>query len=166
MADPIPTRVEPSARPSAQDGRTVARAFERLLRDGARLRVAGTARRSPRRLLLGAGYTPKHRVDLFDTTFYLTNVRQNEDIRFFVAYVVQPTPGAGPGAAPAIHPRIFYKDLSLVWRSASHFVRSQQENWVGKGDLKVVVEDGVEEEVSDEAEAEAGEADDEGEPES
>ena len=39
--------------------------------------------------VVGAGAESEHRVDLFDTTFYLTNVRQNPDIRFFVGYVTQ-----------------------------------------------------------------------------
>jgi len=150
MPHPIPTRVVPSARPADLAPRRVAREFRRLLDAGATLRVAGEARSHPRRRLLSGGYTPRYRVDLFDTRFYLTNVRQNEDIRFFVAYVVQPS-RRGPGGASDVFPRIFYKDLSLVWRSASHFVRSHHENWVGKGDLVVVVADGVEEEVSDES---------------
>jgi hypothetical protein len=99
------------------------RSFRKLLTGGAKLLPAGEARRRPGRLLSG-GYTPKHAFDLFDSSFYVTNVRQNEDIRFYVAYVVQGAPGR-----ERIHPRIFYKDLSLVWRSASHFVRSENDNW-------------------------------------
>jgi hypothetical protein len=87
--------------------------------------------------LLEAGYLPRHRIDLFETTYYLTDVRENDDIRFFVAYVTSRKPAAG---RDALHPRIFYKDLSLVWRSASHFVRSRNENWIGKGDVRVSVE--------------------------
>ena len=33
---------------------------------------------------------------------------------------------------------------TLIWRSASHVVRSEHENWVGKGDVTVVVEEGFE----------------------
>ena len=43
------------------------------------------------------------------------------DIRFFVGYVAPPPPAS---RARRIYPRIFYKDVSLVWRAASHFVRS------------------------------------------
>jgi hypothetical protein len=50
-----------------------------------------------------------------------------------------------------IHPCIFYKDVSLVWRSASHFVLSKGEIWIGKGDVRLVVEDGEEVLYSDEA---------------
>jgi len=104
-----------------------------------RIHVVGELRDEPESLL-SLGYTPKHRIDLFDTTFYLTNPFQNEDIRFFVAFVI--------GAASArqrsetAHARIFYKDLSLVWRSASHIIRSETENWIGKGDVESFEENG------------------------
>ena len=124
--------------------RRVAREFLDRLDHGAVLRAAGAARRNPRRLL-SAGYTPKFRIDLFDVAYYLTNVRQNEDLRFFVGYVAgAPT----SGRRQEIHARIFYKDISLIWRSASHYIRSEGENWIGKGDLCVVVENGVEFEAS------------------
>jgi len=141
----ITRQIVPSVLPREGPAGHAERSFRRLLEGGAKLLPAGEARRRPGRLL-SEGYTPKHAFDLFDTSFYVTNVRQNEDIRFFVAYVVQ-----GPPGRERIHPRLFYKDLSLVWRSASHFVRSENDNWVGKGELKVVVTDGVEMEVSDEA---------------
>jgi hypothetical protein len=133
--------------PEPLSGEQVARAFHRRLANGAKLRPAGTARRNPRDLLR-AGYTPKHEIRLFDTNFYLTNVRQNEDIRFFVAYLVKDGPSR-PGRT--IHPRILYKDVSLIWRSASHFVRTHSDNWIGKGDLRTEIVDGEEIEVSDES---------------
>ena len=102
--------------------------------------MCGDARDDPECLLSG-GYTPKYKVDLFDTTYYLTNVRQNPDIRFFVAYVVQKNSRT---AQTEIYPRIFYKDISLIWRSASHFVRSQDENWIGKGEMRTTAIDGEE----------------------
>ncbi len=147
MDPTIPTLIVPSVRPEALSAAQVAREFRRRLEDGAKLRPAGTAKRNPRRLLR-AGYTPKHKIRLFDTTFYLTNVRQNEDIRFFVGYLVQDGPSA-PGKT--IHPRILYKDVSLIWRSASHYVRSHSENWIGKGDVRVYVVDGVDLIASDES---------------
>ena len=140
MQAAIPTRIAPSAQPSPLSPRGVEREFLRRIEDGAEIRPAGSAGRNPRRLL-SLGYLPRHKVDLFDTTYYLTCVRENDDIRFFVAYV------AGNRAAAsrsALHPRIFYKDLSLVWRSASHYVRSRSENWIGKGDVRVSVVGGDE----------------------
>ena len=143
MSSPIPTRIAPSARFAPFTSPEIARSFRRRLENGAILRPSGTARGNPGRLLR-MGYTPKHRIDLFDTTFYLTNVRQNADIRFFVGYVAQ----RGSGA---IFPRIFYKDLSLVWRSASHYARSARENWIGKGDVREYVRDGLQYECSAES---------------
>jgi len=147
MAAPIPTAVVPSVRPADRTPAQVARELRALLDGGARLAPAGAARRRPRRLLSN-GYTPRYRLDLFDTRFYLTNARQNEDIRFFVAYVRQDPRG---GRARCVYPRIFYKDVSLVWRSASHYVRSDHENWIGKGEARIVPLDGEEEVFSDEA---------------
>ena len=131
---------EPSAQPSTQTPQKVAREFRRLIDEGASIQCAGDARDKPE-CLLSSGYTPKYRVDLFDTRYYLTNVRQNPDIRFFVAYVVQKNHRTG---RVEIFPRIFYKDISLIWRSASHFVRSEDENWIGKGEMRTYLIDGEE----------------------
>jgi hypothetical protein len=132
--------IEASARPSPMAPQQVAREFRRLIDSGAQIRCAGDARGDPERLLSG-GYTPKYKIDLFDTRYYLTNVRQNPDIRFFVAYVVQKNFRTGQ---TEIYPRIFYKDIALIWRSASHFVRSEDENWIGKGEMRTAVIDGEE----------------------
>ena len=146
MKAAIPTRVVPSARPSPYEGRRIEREFHRRLDAGMEIRAAGEAKRDPLGLL-ARGYTPKHKIELFDTSYYLTNVRQNQDIRFFVAYVLPPSQD-GPGCA---HPNVFYKDVSLIWRTASHFVSSDQENWIGKGDLKTVRENGRLVEYADES---------------
>ncbi|HEX2484247.1 MAG TPA: hypothetical protein VHQ66_03030 [Myxococcota bacterium] len=121
--------VEPDARPP----RAIEREFRTLLGAGFALRCCGAAAADPTLLL--RRYTPKHAIALFDAVFYLTNLREDENFRFFVAYVRL-------GARRALYPRIFYKDSSLVWRSPSHYVRSEHENWIGKGDLKPFVEDG------------------------
>jgi hypothetical protein len=131
---------EPSASPSALTPQQVAREFRRLIHLGTPMQCAGDARDNPESLL-SSGYTPKYKVDLFGTTYYLTSVRQNPDIRFFVAYVVQKNPRTGQ---VEIYPRIFYKDISLIWRSASHFVRSEDENWIGKGEMRTYFIDGEE----------------------
>ncbi len=126
---PIPTQIVASPEPQERSPRQVEREFRRRVAAGLRIRPAGTARRDPEGLL-SSGYTPKYRVDLFDTTFYLTRVRQNEDLRFFVAYVVQSDREA--------FPRLFYKDVSLIWRAASHYVLADGAIWIGKGDVTVV----------------------------
>jgi hypothetical protein len=128
--------IVPSVAPSELRPAQVAREFRRLIQDGAKLRPAGEARRRPSQLL-ARGYTPKYKIELFDTRFYLTDVRQDAYIRFFVAYVVPPRPREG---RLEIYPRIFYKDVSLQWRAASHFIRSDGENWIGKGDVRTLVE--------------------------
>lgn len=122
----IPTRVVPSSRPAPLPPAAVAREFRGLLRAGTRLSVAGELRGEPESLL-GLGYTPKHRISLFDTTFYLAPPRQIPALRFFVAYVVQ---------EKRAWARIFYKDLSLVWRTASHFISTDDEFWIGKGAIR------------------------------
>ena len=77
--------VVPSSMPADARPVEIRREFRRLLAAGAKLRPAGTARRDPEQLL--RRYAPRYKVELFDTTYYLADVRQNPDIRFFVAYV-------------------------------------------------------------------------------
>jgi hypothetical protein len=146
---PIPKQIVQGIRPSRASSRQVEREFRRRLAEGARIEAAGSARKRPLRLLT-AGYTPKHRVRLFDTHFYLSNVRRNEHVRFFVGYVVR---DGISGRGQEIFPRIFYKDVSLVWRAASHYFRSDREDftWIGKGELRYLEENGVELEASDES---------------
>jgi hypothetical protein len=143
---PIPRRIVAGVRPTAWSPARVERDFRARLDGGAVLCSAGSTRARPARLL-EQGYVPRFRVDLFDTTYYLSRVRQNEDVRFFVGYLAQP-PRRGP---ERVHARLFYKDVSLVWRCASHFVRSEDENWIGKGDIRCIEVDGCEIEVSDES---------------
>ncbi len=138
MRAALSTRIVASVAPSELRPAQVAREFRSLLRAGAKLLPAGEARRRPLQLL-SRGYTPKYKIELFDTCFYLTDVRQDAYIRYFVAYVVQ-----GGERRREIHPRIFYKDVSLQWRAASHFIRSDGENWIGKGGVQRVVAGGYE----------------------
>jgi hypothetical protein len=135
--------VIPSVSPSEMTPGQVAAEFRARVAAGMPIRPAGSAKRDPMQLLAKgrAGYTPGFKIELFDTTYYVTRARQNSDIRFFVAYVVQRSPGRRRVEA---YPRIFYKDVSLVWRAASHYVRSANENWIGKGDVRAGVEDGEE----------------------
>jgi hypothetical protein len=139
MPDPIPTRIVRSVRPLARTPARIERELRERLSQRATLRPAGLALRHPDALL--RSYAPRYGVRLFDTTFYLTDARENADIRFFVAYVAR---DRDVSPRDEIFPRLFYKDVSLVWRVATHFVRSARENWIGKGDVKVVVENGHE----------------------
>jgi hypothetical protein len=127
----IPRQTIPSVRRSPTPPSGVVREFNRLLQQGMPLVIAGKARRDPQRLFM-RGLRPRHKIRLFDTVFYLTNVRQIPELRFYVGYVLQETP-----RGPAIYPRIIYKDLSLAWRSASHFTVIKGHIWVGKGDVRI-----------------------------
>jgi hypothetical protein len=143
--DPIPRRIVESVECDSTSPRSVAREFRSLLDAGARFHVSGRARRNPEQLLR-LGYTPKHKLELFGTRFYLSNVRQNPELRFYVAYVVQPR---ARGAGEDVFARIFYKDLSLVWRVASHLSYDVDGSlWIGKGDVQSYVEGGEEMEAS------------------
>ena len=117
--------------------REVGRELRQLLERGVRIRPAGAGRKRPE-ALLASGYAPKQRIRLFDTTYYLTDLRYEELLLFFVAYVLPRSDSR------EIYPRIVCKDYSLVWRAPTHFIRSENENWMGKGDVRAVVEDGQE----------------------
>jgi len=131
MSPVIPTRIIPSAAPADLSPRRVEKEFNALLESGAKILPAGRAKNRPRSLLT-AGYVPRFRIDLFDTRYYLTKIRQIPELTFMVAYVAQSHRSTGK---TEIYPRIFYKDLSLIWRSASHLVNTGGELWIGKGDI-------------------------------
>jgi len=130
-----------AVRPGDSTRRQVAREFRSLLDDGVRLLPAGKARNNPS-ILLERRYVPRHSVRLFDAVYYLTDFLFEEGLNFFVAYVG--LPGQDGGKTRTLHPRIFYKDSSLVWRVASHVVRTNGEDWIGKGDVRWI-KDGEEE---------------------
>lgn len=132
----IPTAITPSVSPADLSPARVSHEFTALVEAGVPIRAVGRAKRNPKKLL-SDGYTPKYKIELFDTRFYLSGPRQNPDLRFFIAYVVQKR-----GGREEIHPRLFYKDLSLIWRSSSHVIRSPGELWIGKGDVVTIERDG------------------------
>lgn len=123
------------------DARWVAREFRGLRERGVEIRASGSARTNPARLL--SAYLPRHAIRLFDTTYYLTDLREDRSwegtLRFFVAWIL---PSSASGF---IYPHILSKDYSLVWRSPSHFIRSDNENWMGKGDVRWVLDENGEE---------------------
>jgi hypothetical protein len=99
------------------------------------LRVAGTARKRPGRLFT-QGYAPRFRFELFGTQFFISTIRQNPELRFCVAYVVQPRRS---GRGLEAFARIFYKDLSLIWRAASHVIYDRDGSlWIGKGAVREI----------------------------
>jgi hypothetical protein len=127
--------IVPSRSPDPWTPGRVARAFRALVDDGMTLRVAGAARRRPKRIL-ERGYMPRYHFALFGTRFFVSVVRQNPELRFCVVWVVQPR---RRGRGLEAFARIFYKDLSLVWRAASHVAYDAWGSlWIGKGDVREV----------------------------
>ncbi len=137
----LESRVVRDIAPEPGSEAEIAREFRALLRSGARIRCAGAAKSDPAGIL-GRRYPARHKLALFDTVFYLAHLRQDDNARFFVSYVLLDAHAKTPPGRRVLHARLFYKDASLIWRSASHFARSEDENWIGKGDLKWVVEHG------------------------
>ncbi|HKC51901.1 MAG TPA: hypothetical protein VKF60_13980 [Myxococcota bacterium] len=141
---PLQRRIVPSIEPTPLTPEEVRAEFLELSEGGARVVCVGAARRNPKRLL-SLGYAPRYKLELFGVAYYLSEVRQNADVRFFVAYLALRGKARG---RPWLYARFLYKDGSLLWRSASHFAKSASENWIGKGDLKRVKENGREVEYS------------------
>ncbi|MGB5256831.1 MAG: hypothetical protein WBN44_06220 [Woeseiaceae bacterium] len=131
----IPVETIRNVSPGTDTPRQTAKQFQRLLDSGHRLRVDGQAKSNPEQLLK-IGYTPKHRIELFGTTFFLCNQRDAEGLKVMPAYVL---PAASErGRKSSIHARVFYKDSSLVWRSASHYINTADAHWIGKGAVRWV----------------------------
>lgn len=113
--------------------RVVMREFRELVAQGARLRPAGEGREDPA-VFLTPAYAPGYRFDLFQASYWVTGYRWDDNINFVVAYVGLRK--EGEAAPKELFPRLFYKDSSLVWRVATHFVHTEDENWIGKGDVR------------------------------
>lgn len=130
---PIPTETIVSVVAADKTPRQVANQFRRLLTTGHQLRVDGKAKSDPM-MLLRSGYAPKYEIELFGTRFFLGNLRSAHDLKMMPAYVL---PAANDRrTSPKIHARVFYKDSSLVWRSASHYINTPDEQWIGKGAVR------------------------------
>ena len=132
MSPVIPTRIIPSVAPAPIAPKRARQELFELIEAGAPVRAVGEAKEDPLGLLVEP-YPPRYKIELFDTRFYIAEVKQNPALRFLVAYVVQERRGRAE-----IHPRIFYKDLSLVWRCASHLIAHEDEFWIGKGDVRPI----------------------------
>ena len=139
MGGRLHTRIVKDVHPCGATPARIRRAFETLLAAGHRLCPAGTARTHPAALL--GLYPPRYAAELFDARFYLAELREDENFRFFVAYVQL-------GADDELFPRLFYKDSSLVWRCATHVISAPGVHWIGKGDLKRIDEEDGETEYS------------------
>ncbi|MEX1023945.1 MAG: hypothetical protein WD226_02605, partial [Planctomycetota bacterium] len=127
VTQPIVTGIVPDPAAPA----SITRRFRALLEHGARLAPVGRAKDSPE-VLLARPYLPRHAIELFGATYFLSDFLFDDALGFFVGYVaLTPKPRT-------LWPRIFYKDSSLTWRVASHFIHDEDEYWIGKGDVTVV----------------------------
>lgn len=133
MSSKIPTEIIRNVSVADKTPRRVGEEFRGLLASGHEFRVHGQAKSDPVSLLRN-GYTPKHEIELFGTRFFLGNLRDAHHLKVYPAFVM-PAGGSRRGK-PAIHGRVFYKDSSLVWRSASHYINTPNEQWIGKGAIR------------------------------
>jgi len=134
-ATPIAVQSISNVSPDNKSPARVAREFHSLLGSGHRLHADGQAKNDPEQLLRG-GYTPKHLIEIFESRFFLCNQRDAHGLKVIPAYVMTNT-GARRGKSK-IYARVFYKDSSLVWRSASHYINTADEQWIGKGAVRWV----------------------------
>jgi len=130
----IPTKTVTNVVAEDKTSRQVGEQFRRLLDSGYGLRADGQAKADPG-ILLRIGYTPKYEIELFDTRFFLCNQRDADGLKVLPAYVL-PARQWRRGK-PTIYARVFYKDSSLVWRSASHYINTPDERWLGKGAVRL-----------------------------
>ncbi len=135
----IASRIVANAKLVDKTPRQVAREFREMLASGYKLRVDGQAKDDPT-TLLERGYVPKYEAELFGVRFFLCHLKTSHDLKLMPAYVMLP-PKRG---RPVIHARVFYKDVSLVWRAASHYINTPEDKWIGKGAIKWVRKRGVE----------------------
>ena len=137
---PIPTETRGNVAVEDKSPRQVGERFRRLLNSGYRLRADGQAKPDPAKLLR-VGYTPKHEIELFGTRFFLCNQRDAEGLKVMPGYVLPATTSSR--AKPTIYARVFYKDSSLVWRAASHYINTPDMGWIGKGAVRLQVKRGA-----------------------
>lgn len=130
----IPVETVSNVMPAEKTPRQVAGHFRRLLDSGYRLHADGQAKANPA-LLLRSGYTPKFEIELFGTRFFLCNQRDAEGLKVMPAYVLPAI--SARRREPTIYARAFYKDSSLVWRSASHYINTDDQGWIGKGAVRL-----------------------------
>ncbi len=118
---------------STADPREAHRRFAALRAAGAVLAPVGLAREDPE-CLLDEPTRPRAMLSLFGCVVFLSRPLFDPHLGFFVAYVGEPR---GPrGVVRRLVPRVFYKDISLVWRAATHVIHDPEEDWIGKGAVR------------------------------
>jgi hypothetical protein len=136
----IPTQTIINVVAEDKTPRQVGEQFRRMLDSGYPLRADGQAKSDPASLLR-TGYTPKYEIELFGTRFFLCNQRDAEGLKVMPAYVLPAT--TVRRGKQTIYARAFYKDSSLVWRSASHYINTPEMGWIGKGAVRLQTKRGV-----------------------
>jgi len=107
--------------------------FRGLLAAGTRLTPVGQAADDPE-VLLDPRTLPRCALELFGYVVFLSGPLFDPHLGFMVAYMGRKV---GPhNAVKALAPRIVYKDISLVWRAATHVIHCPEEDWIGKGALR------------------------------
>lgn len=118
--------------------RETRRRFRALLAGGTRLAPVGQAADDPD-ALLAEPTLPRCALELFGHLVFLSGPLFDPHLGFMVAYMGRRV--GARGVVRALVPRIVYKDISLVWRAATHVIHCPEEDWVGKGALRWI-EDG------------------------
>lgn len=136
----IPVETIQNVIPEEKTSYQVGRDFRQLLATGYRLRADGQAKVEPGSLLR-KGYSPKYEIALFGARFFLCNQRDAHGLKVIPGYVLQSSRWRNGPAT--LHARLFYKDSSLVWRTASHYVNTNDEHWIGKGAVRWVKKRGM-----------------------
>jgi hypothetical protein len=113
--------------------REVRRRFRALLEGGTRLAPVGQAADDPE-VLLEELTLPRCALELFGHLVFLSGSLLDPHLGFMVAYMGRKV--GSHGAVRTLVPRIVYKDISLVWRAATHVIHCAEEDWVGKGALR------------------------------
>ena len=113
--------------------REARRRFRAMLAGGTRLAPVGQAADDPEVLLEGRTL-PRCALELFDHVVFLSGPLFDPHLGFMVAYMGRKV--GRDGAVKSLVPRIFYKDISLVWRAATHVIHCAEEDWIGKGALR------------------------------
>ena len=119
--------------------RRVRSRFRELVGGEGLVRIDGAGKSDPQFIL--RRYAPVCAVDLFGATYFLSGYLYDDGLGFFVGFFA---PQNSKRARARLYARIFYKDSSLMWRVASHFVHDTEEFWIGKGDVRTVSRNGSE----------------------
>lgn len=116
-----------------ESARATRRRFAALLASGTVVAPVGQARRDPE-ALLHPPTRPHAWLEFFGYVALLSPPLFDPHLGFMVAFIGRRV--GARGRVRTLVPRIFYKDISLVWRAATHVIHCEDEDWVGKGAVR------------------------------